>query len=434
MSRGPSFFMFSLLLNSSRHFRAHGNTSLIHAMTSNQKATAIVFTTVLIDMIGMTIVLPALPMYVEKFSTSTFMIGMVYSVFAACAFFAGPVLGSLSDRYGRKPILVTSILGSAIGWVVFAIAPNIWIVFLSRMIGGFSAGNIAVSQGYLTDIATDEKDRTMKLGLIPTAIGLGFITGPAIGGLLTKISDVLPFWFTAGLTFINGLAAIFFIKESIAKKQPHNHIELNPFSTLWYGLTHKKYKTLIMLLLATSMSFESYHSTFILFLNKKFQFDVTSAGILLSAIGIMIAINQLVFMKHFWLKHFRHYRIQRITSFALIILFALITGVSIQFIFPIIVLLGLMEGTLTVINGSELSGVAEVHERGRIIGISHALIAISQAIAPAISGFFMQYNLGAPFMISAGWMIIVFIMLITHRSSLEHAPMDPLSRNELENI
>lgn len=387
-------------------------------MASSKRATAIIFTTVLIDMVGVTIILPALPIYVEQFSTSTFVIAIMYSIFAACAFLAGPILGSLSDRYGRKPVLVASILGTSLGWVVFGLATNIWIVFLSRIIDGITAGNISVAQSYLTDIATDDKDRAHKLGLIPMAIGIGFITGPAIGGLLTKISPALPFWTTAVLALVNGIAATLFLKESITKKQPEAKIELNPFRTLWYGLTHKKYKTLIMLMLATSMSFESYHSTFILFLSRQFGFDVTAAGLLLTGIGLMIAFNQLVLMKNFWLKFYEPYRIQLITSTILVFLFAAATSGNFMIFIPILIFLGLMEGTLTVINGSELAGAAEEHERGRIIGISHSLIAISQVIAPAISGFFMDRYINAPWFISCFWMIIVFVMLITNRDSL----------------
>ncbi|MFA7277533.1 MAG: MFS transporter [Candidatus Gracilibacteria bacterium] len=403
-------------------------------MASSRKATAIIFATVLIDMIGVTIILPSLPIYVEKFSTSTFMISIMYSVFAACAFLAGPIMGSLSDRFGRKPVIVTCLLGTSLSWVVFALSPNLWIIFLSRIIGGFSAGNLSVAQSYLTDISSDEKDRAIKLGLIPTAIGIGFITGPGIGSLLAKISPSIPFWFTGALAFINGIAAIAFLPESIAAKQKDAKIQFNSFTTIWYGLTHKKYKTLILLLLATSMSFESYHSTFILFLNRRFDFSITNAGILLTCIGIMIAINQLVLMKHFWLKYMRPYKIQLIASSALILLFLAATSARLRIFIPIIAILGVMEGTLTVINGSELSGKAEEHERGKIIGISHALIAISQVIAPAMSGFFMDYHINAPWIISSFWMGIVFLILIMHKRELKGTPLDFSGRHELENI
>ncbi len=389
-------------------------------MPSLNKAHYIIFTTVLIDMLGMTIVLPSLPLYVERFSTSALMIGMVYSVFAACAFLAGPILGSLSDRYGRKPVLVTSIIGTSIGWVIFAIAPNIWIIFLSRVIDGFTAGNISVAQSYLSDIAKDNKDRALKLGMIPMAIGIGFITGPAIGGLLTKISTTLPFWVTAGIALLNGLAALKFLPESIKKKQIHNHIEFNPFKSLWYGLTHVKYRILIALLLATSMAFESYHSTFILYLNRAFNFDVSDAGILLSGIGLMIAFNQLVLMKHFWLHRFKPFTIQLITSCGLVLLFLGAVFANLTIFLPILIILGLFEGTLTVINGSELAAAAEEHERGKIIGVSHSLIALSQVIAPAMAGFLMDFFLPSPWALSAFWMTIVFFILFRNRNALKN--------------
>ena len=389
-------------------------------MPSLNKAHYIIFATVLIDMLGMTIILPSLPLYVEQFSTSTFMIGMVYSVFAACAFFAGPILGSLSDRYGRKPVLVISIFGTSLGWIIFALAPNIWIIFLSRVIDGFTAGNISVAQSYLSDIAKDNKDRALKLGMIPMAIGIGFITGPAIGGLLTKVSTVLPFWVTAGIALLNGLAALKFLPESIKKKQLHNSIDFNPFRSLWYGLTHKKYRTLIYLLLATSMAFESYHSTFILYLNRAFNFDVGDAGLLLSGIGVMIAFNQLVLMKHFWLHRFKPFTIQLLTSGGLILLFAMAIFADLTIFLPILIILGLFEGTLTVINGSELAGAAEEHERGKIIGISHSLIALSQVVAPAMAGLLMDYFLPSSWVLSAFWITVVFFILFKNRDALKN--------------
>lgn len=389
-------------------------------MTQTKKATLIIFATVLIDMLGMTIILPALPIYVEKFSTSTFTIGMVYSIFAASAFIAGPILGGLSDRHGRRPVLITSILGTSLGWVIFALAGNIWIVFLSRIIDGLTAGNISVAQSYLTDIAKDDKDRALKLGMIPMCIGVGFIIGPAIGGLLTKISPVLPFWTTAGLALLNAIAAYFFLPESLTKKHENTKIELNPFKNMIYGLTHKKYRTLILLLLATSMCFESYHAMFIPYLHKQFGFDITAAGLLLSGIGVMIAFNQLVLMKHFWLHHFKPYVIQLITGTILIILFFAAGFVPFIIFLIILAILGLLEGTLSVINGSELAAAAENHERGRIIGISHSLIAISQVIAPIVSGFFMDYYVGSLWLFSAFWIIVVFMILIMRKTELEN--------------
>ncbi len=398
------------------------------SMTPTKKATIIIFATVLIDMIGMTIILPALPIYVEKFSTSTFTIGMVYSIFAAAAFIAGPILGSLSDRYGRRPILIASIFGTSLGWVIFALAGNIWVVFLSRIIDGLTAGNVSVAQSYLTDIAKDDKDRTLKLGLIPMCIGIGFIMGPGIGGLLTKISPVLPFWTTAGLALLNAIAAYFFLPESLkksAQKEQKSPIQLNPFKSIIYGLTHKKYRTLILLLLATSMSFESYHAMFIPYLHKQFGFDVSAAGLLLSGIGVMIAFNQLVLMKHFWLHRFKPFIIQLMTATALILIFALAGLVPFIIFLGLLAILGLLEGTLSVINGSELAAAAEHHERGKIIGISHSLIAISQVAAPAISGFFMDSYIGSLWLFSAFWMMIVFVILLTHKTELRNRHLEP---------
>jgi DHA1 family tetracycline resistance protein-like MFS transporter len=196
----------------------------------------IIFSIVLIDMVGMSLVLPVIPLYAEKFTVSPFVITLLYSIFAVCSFLALPILGSLSDKFGRKPVLVMSILGSSMGWIIFALGNKLWILFLGRMIDGATAGNVSVAQSYLTDISEPGHDRIKKLSLIPTALGIGFITGPAIGGVLSKISMTLPFWIAAAITLMNGVIALIFLPESIREKQHHLKISKNPFGSIMQGL------------------------------------------------------------------------------------------------------------------------------------------------------------------------------------------------------
>lgn len=383
------------------------------------KRQLIVIATILTDMIGLGIILPVLPIYVQQFGISTFTFGLLTSIFALFSFIAGPILGTLSDKYGRRPILILSIFGTAIGWYMFAMAQSIWLIFLARAIDGATAGNISVAQSYLTDLATDQKDRIMKLSLISTCIGIGFIAGPAIGGLLSEFSQTLPFWVTAGIATVNGILAIFFLPESIREKKKDLKIGWNPFASIWYAISNIKYRTYILLIFFTTLAFESYHSSFFLYVSRQFGMTQASSGLLFSGIGILIALNQVVLMKHFWLKFFKPHKVQILTASALILIFLGLSQFSMIPFLLTICLLGVTEGTLISMNGGELSGVAQEHERGKIIGISHSLIALSQMIGPAVSGYAMDHHIRWPWMIASFWMVVVLGIIIIKNKQLK---------------
>ncbi len=384
-------------------------------------------------MIGLGIILPVLPIYVQKFSTSTLTIGLLTSIFALFSFIAGPILGSLSDKYGRRPILILSIFGTAIGWYVFALAQSLWLLFLARAIDGATAGNISVAQSYLTDIAKDQKDRILKLSLISTCIGIGFIAGPAIGGLLSEFSETLPFYVTAGIATINGLLAIFFLPESIREKKKNLHIDINPFRSIWYAISNVKYRTYIFLIFFTALAFESYHSSFFLYVNRVFGMNKAQSGLLFTGIGMLIAFNQVVLMKHFWLKYLKPHKIQILTASLLIFIFLGLSQFSLIPFLLTICLLGITEGTLLSMNGGELSGVVEEHERGKIIGISHSLIALSQMIGPAVSGYAMDSHVRWPWMIASFWMVVVLGIIIIKNKQLKTSEVK-LDRDNIPNL
>ena len=180
----------------------------------NKIKLVIVFT-VLINVIGIGIVIPVLPHYVESFGASPLEITLLFAVFSFFSFLSSPVLGSASDKIGRRPMLLLSIVSTAIGWLIFASAKSLWLLYLGRIIDGMAAGNISIAQSSLVDIARDEKERTRNLGLIGAAFGIGFVTGPLIGGLLSVYSEAVPFWFAAGLAVFDVIVAYFFLDETI---------------------------------------------------------------------------------------------------------------------------------------------------------------------------------------------------------------------------
>src|SRR6185295_12445082 len=159
-----------------------------------------IFLIVLVDVLGLTIILPLLPFYAEQMGASPRMVGLLVATYALCQFIAGPPLGHLSDRVGRRPVLLVSQIGTCIGFLILAFAQTLWVVFFARVIDGLTAGNLTVAQAYIADI-TNPENRTKSFGIIGIAFGLGFLVGPGISGYLAAYSNVYPIFAAAALSF-----------------------------------------------------------------------------------------------------------------------------------------------------------------------------------------------------------------------------------------
>src|SRR5262245_20121096 len=160
-------------------------------LPSNKRALGLIFLIMLMDIIGLTIIIPVAPFIVQRFSQDALMVTALTGIYAAAQFLAAPALGKISDRVGRRPVLLVCILGSALGYFIFGIGGALWILFLSRLIDGISGGNLATASAYIADISAPE-ERPKNFGMIGMAFGLGFIIGPALGGALSTISIDAP--------------------------------------------------------------------------------------------------------------------------------------------------------------------------------------------------------------------------------------------------
>ena len=255
---------------------------------------AIIFVTVFIDLIGFGMVIPILPYYAntEPFNATPFQIGILVAVYSLMQFFFSPILGRLSDKYGRRPILFISILGSAIGYFVIGFAETLFLVFLGRIIGGITGGNISTAQAYIADITTKE-NRAKGMGLFGAAFGIGFILGPAIAGVLSKYGVHVPFYFAAALSLANAIALYFILPESLKIKVGDKlPLRKNRFVEMIESLGEKEFGifNLVYFLLVTAFSIMTY--AFVLYTAYRFGYDPEHNGYLFAYIGVIAIVTQ----------------------------------------------------------------------------------------------------------------------------------------------
>src|SRR5690349_2639643 len=176
-----------------------------------------IFLIVLVDILGLTIILPLLPFYAESLGATPRIVGLIVSVYALCQLIAGPPLGHLSDRVGRRPVLLVSQMGTCAGFLILANAHVLWVVFLARIIDGLTAGNLTVAQAYISDV-TEPENRAKSFGIIGIAFGLGFLVGPALSGYLAQFSNTYPILLAAGLSFTS-IMCTYFLLPSVVPHQ-----------------------------------------------------------------------------------------------------------------------------------------------------------------------------------------------------------------------
>lgn len=249
--------------------------------------------TIFIDRLGESLIFPILPFLVKPFNFNALTLTLLFSAFAAAQFLAAPILGTLSDRYGRRPVLLICVLGTALSYFMFALAQQGWMLFVSRILDGITGGVASTAQAYIADSSAPE-DRAKNFGLTGAAFGLGFVLGPALGGSLATINLKLPIVVAGIIALSNFILGYFTLPESL-KPESRRTLQLKDFNPLGQLRDLFRDRSLAGLLWAFfifNFAFAGFTSVFVLFLNQRFGWGPSQAALVFVVIGITITVVQ----------------------------------------------------------------------------------------------------------------------------------------------
>jgi DHA1 family tetracycline resistance protein-like MFS transporter len=385
------------------------------------KPLLVIFITVLIDLIGFGIVIPVLPYYIEGFGATPFQLGLLVASYSIMQFIFSPVLGGMSDRYGRRPVLFFSLLGTSVGFLLVGLAGALWMVFAGRVLDGITGGNISTAQAYIADVTT-RKNRARGMGLIGAAFGLGFVLGPAIGGVLSRWGTHVPFIFAACLALANATGVFFYLPESLPKEKRAAHVPgVNRFTQIFASLRDARFRNLSLLYFLVVTAFSIMTTSFALYTQERFGYDAEQNGWLFAYIGILA-----VLMQGGLFGRLAH----AVGEAALLVAGSLILAASL-FMVPYVGpqwggLAGLLVGMAFFAVGNSLanpaatslaSKVAGEHEQGKALGIMQSGASLARAVGPFIAGFLLNtaagkvddHSLAVTFWTAAGIMFAAFL-------------------------
>jgi DHA1 family tetracycline resistance protein-like MFS transporter len=352
-----------------------------------------IFLIVAVDVLGLTIILPLLPFYAEKMGASATQVGLLVSVYSLCQLFSGPLLGRLSDRTGRKPLLLLSQAGTFIGFLVLAYAGSLWIVFLARIIDGLTAGNISLAQAYISDVTEPEK-RTGSFALIGIAFGLGFLIGPAISGFLAQYSYQYPIFAAAALSATSILATATLLPGT----KPEAGGDGRKLSVLDWGNYAQFFRRpelgpLLWQFAVFMMAFSLFISGFALFAERRFSFGPKQVGYVYGYIGLLGVILQGGLIGRLSGKFGDSKLVQWGFLLATIGYAALAFTFRIPALLVVSAISSIGSGALRPALTSLITQRSKRTEQGTVLGLTQSLNSVSSILAPALGGMLINMHL-----------------------------------------
>jgi multidrug resistance protein len=379
---------------------------------------ALILMTVVIDLIGFGIVLPILPLWAQHFGASATEIGILSATYSLMQVIFAPLWGRLSDRAGRRPVILITLLGSCVSAFMIGIAHTLVLLFVARIINGVSGASYAAAQAYVADITTDES-RARGMGLIGAAFGIGFIIGPAIGGLLSLVSDAAPFFFASGLAGVNLVLAWRLLPES--RRPGSLTAPLGRWEMLRHALTSRRLAPLVWLSFIATFAFVGMEATFALLGAHRFGYGEGAMGMLFAYVGIAAAVGQGVVVG----RAVARYGETQVMLWGLIGtavgLGLLAVAFNIAVVLVALAILGVFSGLAFATISALISHAAPVDMQGGILGVAASSSGLARIGGPIVAGALFQYlNPSAP--LAFGAVLAGVCVLVATRTVLRPAP------------
>lgn len=384
--------------------------------------------TVLIDMIAIGLIIPVLPPLVGTFTGNqaehAFWYGVVTFAFGFANFFGSPVLGALSDRYGRRPVLLMGFTGLALSFLVTGLATALWMLVAVRLVSGALQANAAVAQAYVADISSPE-ERAKRFGMLGAMFGMGFVLGPVMGGLLGAIDLHLPFYVAGGLAVVNAIYGVFVLPESLPVERRSaaiNWRKVNPVASLKQLTGLQGVGSLVAVIGLASLAQFVMHTTWVLYTGFKFGWGPKENGWSLFAVGVMSVLVQGGLIR-IALKHISPQRIALMGLVSSAICYGLWGAATEGWMMYVVVVLNLFGYMATTAIQTIVSNAADEHSQGRTMGAVASLNSLTAVFAPVLGAALLgvvshlpkgDWRIGAPFFLCAALQAVATVLAMRH--------------------
>lgn len=365
------------------------------------RALVLVYATIFLDVLGLGVLIPVLPYYAQQYSADAFTVGLLSAAFLIAQFSASPFLGALSDRIGRRPVILVNILGSSIAYFLFGWAHSLALLMLARVLEGITGGSISTAQAYIADV-TPPEDRMKRFGLIGAVFGLGFIIGPAFGGFLSTYGLAMPAYAAGTLCLIAAVFGFFMLPESLAvEKRATSGLKLgdaNPFGKIAQALSRDSIRTILIAIFVVNVAFSGLQSNFAVFTLKRFGMGPQDNAWIFVYIGSLSILMQGVVVR----------RMPK-TLNPVVTCITGLTAMSVGFLgislsqapwhlYPSIAVMAFGNGIAAPMLTGLISKRVGEREQGTVLGSSQAILSATRIVGPLFAGFvFDALGSGAPY-------------------------------------
>ena len=390
----------------------------------------VLFLTVMIDLIGFGIIIPILPLYAQDFGASGLKVGFLMGIFSLMQLIFLPFWGRLSDRIGRRPVLLVSIAGNCASLLICALAQDYWTLFVARMVAGICSSNISVANAYIAD-STSPEERAKGMGKIGAARGIGFVLGPALGGAFAEFGTSVPFYGAAVLAFINLVSAYFLLQESLPAKLRGRRRTQSRVQLMKLVRSIENLKPLVLLGIFQTLAFSMLEMSFVLFTERRLELSSEDAapvaGYLFLYLGMVIAVVQGGLIGRLT----KLYGEQTLVSVGLLIVSAgmmLITQTPVGSFAILLFFVAVVAVGQSLVNPSLLSLISRntpIEHQGSIMGLNQSGLAFARTVGPAFAGWFFDIGENLPFWIGGALILMAFMASwsLLRRSRLELIPL-----------